>query len=167
VALAADFFALSTKHYIRWDDFVRDLDIAYKAIQKIYHPGYSTRIGVRFINRFARKNTSCKTYEQLLDLFRSELTCLIRTGAWKEPSEMLSQIILVDNKAKLALRTGYGKDKTEPFFVLDLDYFEEGQLPLDSLLRRVNRYHTRIYEAFRWCLLDDSLTRFEPLSQGA
>jgi len=78
--------------------------------------------------------------------------------------EMLSQTVLGDGKAKLATRTGFGKEKNEPYFVLDFDYYEEGQLPLKNLKRRIDRYHSKIYQAFRWCLLDESLTRFEPLS---
>jgi|SRR3990170_5330052 len=167
ISLAADFFALSTKRYTRWRVFIRDLEIAYEAVQQTYNPIFSTRVGLRFINRFTRKNTGLTKFDQVLDLFRSELTCLLRTDDWSDPHDMLSQLVLTDGKAKFALRTGFGKENGEPFFIIDLDYYEEGQIPLDTLMKRVNRYHDRIYAAFRWCLLDDSLQRFEPLNEGA
>ncbi len=166
VALAMDFFALSTKQYTHWNVFVQDVELGYAAFQKIYQVPYATRIGLRFINRFDQKNTGCASTDQILELFRSELTCLIHTDVWKEPQEFLSQVLLNDEKAKLAIRVGFGRENDEPFFALDLDYFEEGQISLDDLTSRLNQYHTRIYDAFRWCMLDDSLTRFEPSEES-
>jgi uncharacterized protein (TIGR04255 family) len=164
-ALAMDFFALSTKQYLHWKNFVQDVELGYEAVQKVYQLPYATRIGLRFINRFDQKNTGCISTEQILDLFRPELTCLIRADAWKEPQGFFSQIILNDDKAKLAVRIGFGRENDEPFFVLDLDYFEEGQVSLDNLTKRLNHYHTRIYDAFRWCMLEKSLEQFEPLPE--
>jgi uncharacterized protein (TIGR04255 family) len=166
IALAPGFVALTTKQYTHWGNFQQDLNMAAQAVRNIYHFPYATRIGLRFVNRFTRKNTGCKNLSEILDLFRTELTCLLRTEVWTEPTEMLTQIILKDKQGRLALRSGFGKDQNEVFFVLDFDYFEEGQLPLERLKQRIERYHSRIYEAFRWCLLDDSLTRFEPSEES-
>lgn len=163
LALAPVFYALATKKYTHWGDFLQELDTISQAVVQIYQPAYATRIGLRFINRFAKNNTGCKTIEELLELFRAELTCLIKTDAWTDPFEMQSQIVLKDRNAKLAIRTGLGRDKKEAFFILDFDYFEEGQLDLNKLDQRLERYHSKIYDAFRWCLKDESLVRFEPL----
>jgi uncharacterized protein (TIGR04255 family) len=159
-----DFFALSTKDYSHWRNFKNDLGFVESAVREIYHPGPANRIGLRFVNRFTRKNTGSKDTTEILQLFRSELTCLIQAEAWLEPAEMLSQIVLVEGKTKLTLRTGFGREKKEPFFVLDFDCFEEGQINLDHLIERIEPYHTKIYDAFRWCLLDESLERFSPRS---
>jgi len=165
LALGMDFFALSTKRYSHWDTFLNDLKLGYDAVQKIYQIPYATRIGLRFINRFNKTNTGCADFGQILDLFRPELTCLIRADVWQEPSEYLSQVVLNDIQAKLAIRIAYGKEKEEPFLVLDLDYFEEGQISLEKIYEKLNQYHTRIYDAFRWCVLEGSLVHFEP-SEG-
>jgi len=166
VALAMDFFALSTKQYSHWDNFVHDLELGYAAVQKIYQLPYATRIGLRFINRFNQKNTGCTNMDQILDLFRPELTCLLRADAWQEPHEFLAQVVLNDDQAKLAVRIGFSKENDEPFFVLDLDYFEEGRTPLDNLTDRLHHYHARIYDAFRWCLIENSLEKFGPVHEG-
>jgi uncharacterized protein (TIGR04255 family) len=164
VALAPDFFALSTKKYTHWSDFLGDLNYVSSAVIGSYQPSYATRIGLRFINRFTRKNTNSKTLEEILSLFREELTCLIRAEVWQEPKEMISQILLKDRKANLTIRTGLGRERNESFFLLDFDYYEEGQISLEDLNRRLDGYHSRIHDAFRWCLLDESLGKFEPLS---
>ncbi len=166
VSLATDFFALSTKKYTHWQNFKRDFAVIYQKVEEIFRPGFVNRIGLRFVNRFTLRNTGSKDINELLDLFRPELTCLIRADAWRTPIELLSQIQLEDGKAKLAIRTGFGKEKNEPFFVLDFDYYEEGQKSADGVVRSIEEYHSRIYDAFRWCLLDNSLNRFSPLKGG-
>jgi uncharacterized protein (TIGR04255 family) len=164
VTLATDFFAFSTNGYTHWEDFLNDFTFIEKAVREEFYPPYTTRNGLRFINRFTRKNTGCKTFDELIDLFRDELTGLIRVDVWTEPNEMLIQIVLPDNQAKLLLRAGFGKEQKEPFFILDFDYFEDKQLDFKNLSGRIKKYHTKIYQAFRWCLKDSSLERFEPLT---
>ena len=166
LALATDFIALSTKSYNHWQDFRQDLAMAEKALREIYHPAYATRVGLRFINRFTKRNTASKNFLEILGLFRNELTCVLHTEAWQEPKEMLSQIILSDDVADLALRIGLGREQKEKFFLLDFDYYEEGRITFQGLSKRVDRYHSRIYSAFRWCMQNESLERFEPQIGG-
>ena len=90
VALTTDFFALSTKGYSHWSDFLSDLSLVEKTIREIFQPAYGIRIGLRFINKFTKGNTGCKTTQELLTLFRKELICLIQTDAWEELDEMFS-----------------------------------------------------------------------------
>jgi uncharacterized protein (TIGR04255 family) len=165
ISLASDFYALGTKQYTHWSNFQHDMDLVTSAVQQIYQPSYTTRIGLRFVNKFTKKNTGCNNFTEILDLFRTELTCLLRTKVWSGPTELLTQIILTDGTGKLAVRSGSGRDQNGTFFVLDFDYFEEGQLPLDKLDKRIERYHSKIYNAFRWCLLDESLNHFEPFKE--
>jgi len=164
VALAVDFYALSVKKYTHWHDFLKEFELVLGAVNDIYKPSFATRIGLRFINKFTKKNTSSKDTTEILRLFRQELTCLIEAEPWKEPLDMLSQTVVKDGNAKLALRTGFGREKNEPFFLLDFDYYEEKQLPLQNIIQRIERYHSKIYQAFRWCILDNSLEHFQPLS---
>ncbi len=165
VALAPDFFALSTTAYTHWHDFVNDFSFIENVAQEKFTLPITSRVGLRFINQFTRKNTGCSSYQELLGLFRDDLTCFIRSEAWSEPEETISQFVIPDGKAKLTIRFGYGKEQKEQFFILDLDYFEEGQIEFKNLNRRLNRYHNQIYQAFRWCIKDHSLERFEPIRE--
>lgn len=163
LTLSTDFFAVSTKSYSHWQDFLSDFSLAEAPLFRIYHPAYATRIGLRFVNHFTRKNTGLKSTHEILDIFRNELTCVLHTDAWEEPKEMLSQMLLNDGGANMAMRIGYGKNQNEPYFLLDFDYFEEGQLPFQGkgfLSEKLNYYHSRIYSAFRWCLKETSLELF-------
>jgi len=165
ISLAVDFFALSTNRYTHWRDFAKDLQLAHEAMQRVYRPAYSTRIGLRYVNRLTLSNTGCKTEAEMLDLLRPDLIVQLRGMAWSDPVSMLSQLVLVDGTAKLTIRTGYGQEQPEPFFLLDFDYFEEGRLELDNLVERCGHYHEVIYDAFRWCLREESLAAFGPLTE--
>lgn len=164
VSLSSDFYALLTTQYTHWNDFSDNLRKVDSAVQKIYKPAYGTRIGLRFINRITPKNTGLQTLSDILYLLNFELTAYFQNECWTDPLEMESRLLLSDGDARLNLRTRHGKDKEgNPFFLLDFDYFEEGELSLTNLVERCDAYHDVIYRAFRWCIPDERLDVFEPL----
>jgi len=165
ISLAVNFYALSTTRYTHWQDFVRDLELAHQAAQQVYNPPYASRIGLRYINRFAPSNTG-KSWNELIQLFNPDLTAQLRSSAWTDPQEMLCQMTLRDQQTKLTLRTAYGLENNEPYFIIDLDHFEEGRIDLANLHGRINHYHGAIYNAFRWCIQDEALTLFDPMPNG-
>jgi len=161
-SLAADFYALSTKRYTHWEAFAEYLRLVSETVHGIYKPAYATRIGLRYINRLTPANTGCRTFVDLQLMLRPELTAHSRSDAWNDVTEMRSRLVLADDGAKLTLGAAYGEENGEPFFLLDFDYFEEGQLGLENLLDRCTRYNDVIYRAFRWCVRDDKLEVFKP-----
>lgn len=158
--LAVDFFALSTTRYQHWSIFVDDLAAVSKAVKAIYHPAYASRIGLRYVNRLSHTTTGLDNMQDILELIRPELTAVLRSDAWSNPEEWTSQLVLPDRNGKLALRFVFNSKEAEPFFQLDLDYFEQGKIALSELGKRVDKYHQVIYRAFRWCLFDESLAVF-------
>lgn len=165
ISLAVDFYALSTTQYEHWHTFKNDLKLAHEATSQVYSPAYGTRIGLRYVNKFTKKNTGSVSFENVVDLFHPDLTVLYRNKVWDNPSEYLIQLVLKDNGAKLTLRTGYAAEKDEPFFLLDFDYFEEGKLDFADLINRIDCFHDVIYDAFRWCLKDESIIHFNPVKK--
>jgi uncharacterized protein (TIGR04255 family) len=166
ISLTADFFALSTYQYTHWGDFSEGLAFTNDAMQQIYRPAYATRIGLRYINRLNFDNTGSQTTEELLGLLRLETTAMLQGEVWQDADSLLCQLAFSQEEAilnvRLAKETG---DDGLPAFLLDFDYFERGKLKLDDLVDRCERYHRIIYDVFRWCLLDESLVRFNPIYQ--
>jgi uncharacterized protein (TIGR04255 family) len=162
ISLAADFYAVSTAAYTHWGDFARLLGMAHEAVEQVYRPSYATRIGLRYINRLTLQNTGCQAIGDLLGILRAELTAPIHNPAWGEALEMRGRLVLPDGPARLTMGTVFETQGDEPAFVLDLDYFEEGQLDLDGLIERCTRYNGAIYRAFRWAIRDDKLEIFRP-----
>jgi uncharacterized protein (TIGR04255 family) len=165
ISLSVDFVALSTQAYTHWHDFAGDLNLAATSVQEIYQPPYAARIGLRYVNRFTPASIGSDGIDHVLDLLRPELISLYRTDAWSEPTGFVTQLTLPDDTATLVMRTAYGRTKDEPFVLLDFDYFEEGQLELEHLIERCDRYHRTIYNAFRWSMRQASLEIFKPVAQ--
>lgn len=162
VSLALDFFAVSSQAYSHWHDFAGDLALVADAVNEIYQPAYAARIGLRYVNRFTPAMVGGTSIEAVFDLLRPELSALYRTDAWSEPGAFVTQLTLPDEGGELVIRSAYGRMPDEPFFMLDFDYYEEGQLELDHLVARCDRYHRTIYNAFRWSLRPASLEIFRP-----
>jgi len=163
-SLAPDFYALSTHAYTHWRDFLALFQRVSDAAREVYGIPYSIRVGLRYINELTFENTGVDAVEGLWDIPREELTLLMRSECWDTPLESLTQLLLAgEEQERLTLRTGF-KGGEKPAFLLDLDYFVEGKIPLDALIDQCNQFHEVIYNAFRWCIRDDKLEAFLPVA---
>jgi uncharacterized protein (TIGR04255 family) len=165
-SLALDFIALSTTEYSGWNNFYNRISFIKGVFEEQFHPKFASRVGLRFINRLDVKNTNNLNFDDVLDMLRNDLTCIIRSDVWSEMNESYSQIVLPDKKGKLVFRYGLGSEDNKPFFALDFDYYEENQQDFSRILNRLDYYHGVIYKAFRWCLKEDSLIRFNPKQEN-
>jgi uncharacterized protein (TIGR04255 family) len=165
VSLASSFYAVSTKAYTHWQSFLGLLELVNQATRDIYDLPYATRIGLRYTNNITPENTGLTDLSELLNVLRPEFTALLRVDCWDEPLEMLNQLVLSgEDNEKLTLRSGYRSEDTS--FILDFDYYIEGNVSFDDLSSLVGRYHDVIYYAFRWCIRDEALSVFGPAPGG-
>jgi len=163
VSLAFNFYALSTTSYTHWRDFLELLQLVNQAACEVYNLPYAVRVGLRYINHLTLENTGVSSVTELWEILRPELTVLLRGGCWDEPLEMLNNLVLAgEDSERLTLRSGF-RSREAPIFLLDFDYFAEGNIPLKDLLTLCQRYHDVIYNAFRWCIPDEKLVVFDPI----
>jgi len=165
VSLAPDSYALSTSAYEHWPEFAGELEKVTEAVLQTYDIPYASRIGLRYINVIDRSFTKSARLEDVYALLRPELSALLVTSAIMEPVYAISDIRATTGDDRFTFRCGLSQmaDSDELGFVLDFDCYAEGQLSLEDLSARGDRYHTLIYGAFRWCILDDeALSVFEP-----
>ena len=80
--------------------------------------------------------------------------------------EMNQAIALEEGDRKLVLRTRYAKENGEGTFILDLDAFEEGEIPFEGLAQRLDLLHDLAYAGFRWSIVGENLNRFQPIQPG-
>jgi uncharacterized protein (TIGR04255 family) len=156
-ALSAEFFAVSTKRYTGWRRFLDDLTFVHAAVVNIYNPSYASRVGLRYVNHLTQDNTGIDNRADLLQLVRPELSVTLHGPFWENADEMISIVSFGDGEARLNLRYGFSIADASPIFVLDFDYFEEGTIPLGDVLHRFAEYHATIYDAFRWCILPETV----------
>lgn len=161
IVLAANFFAVTTTRYTQWKEFLSFVTLGKDALDKVYQPAYASRIGLRYVNRFAPSNTGSASINEVYRLLQPELTAQLRSLAWSSPEQFQSRLQLTNGSGRLTLSTSYQSEPEEQAFVLDLDYFEEGKINLSEVEQRCDHYHNEIYRAFRWCVLDESLPKFD------
>ena len=163
VSLALNFYALSTVAYTHWADFLNHLQSVNRAAREVYSLPYAERVGLRYINHLTLGNTGSSSVAELWDILRPELTVLLRNDCWDQPQEMVSQLSLAaDGDERLTLRSGF-RGGEEPIFLLDFDYYAQGNIPLEDLAKRCQRYHGVIYDAFHWCIREEKLAVFGPV----
>lgn len=160
VVISSSFYAVTTKKYIGWQSFLSDLSMVHSALLEIYQPAYATRIGLRYINRLTFDNTGTSSRRGLFSLIRKELTSTLRGKVWSDAEAMLGILNFVELPAQLNIRYGFETDESSPSFLLDFDYFEEGQVDLAEVPIRCEHYHQVIYHAFRWMIKHEALERF-------
>ena len=164
LSLAPEFYALSFTDYEHWEGFAGWLSHAASAVHEVYAIPYSTRIGLRYINMIDQRFGDFPDFDAVLDLLRTELTVMLRTEVIPSPELAMHRIEAVANGDQFTFRYGLIHEDTppEPRFVLDFDHYAEGELGLDDLLSRCDRYHRQIYHAFRWCIAGGRLEVFQP-----
>jgi uncharacterized protein (TIGR04255 family) len=168
ITLTTDFYSLSTTRYTVWEEFAQDLTLAHEAVQRVYRPGFSARTGLRYVDHVTASKLGVDTFDEVVDVFKSELTALLRVDVWDDPAAMLCQLLLEDEEGNLGLQFGRQLIDDEPTFVLDFDYYDDQERSLDGLIERCQRYHDTIYDAFRWCIKPDKLDAFGPVpKEGA
>jgi uncharacterized protein (TIGR04255 family) len=161
-SLAPSFYAVSTTAYTHWIEFRDLIDLLAQSTADIYDLPYASRVGLRYINNLTFENTGVDSVSELLEILRPEFTSLVENDCWGEPLEMLNHLLLSgDGDERLTLRSGFKGD--DQSFLLDFDYYVEGNTPLDQVLELCGRYHDIIYRAFRWCIRDEKLAVFEPM----
>lgn len=167
VTLNIDSYALSTENYSHWTGFSEALAYVADAFQAVYQIPYATRIGLRYVNTLGVGTTGVESFADVLDLIRDELTVMLKIDAIQAPETAMQQIRIANNGDQLIFRHGLIREGSpaEPMFALDFDHFIEGEIGLDDLLSRCDRYHRGIYSAFRWCIADGKLGVFQPIHE--
>ena len=162
VSLSQDFFALSTEAYTVWPHFVANLEHARDAIMAEYHSLNVTRIGLRYVNHFSPSRLGLSRSEEVLSLLDPSLVELLRPERpWSTPTSFATQVDLDAEEGTLSLRLWFDGRNSEAPLVLDFDYYQEGVLVVNDLGERCGRFHSAIYSAFRWAIVDDQTGVFQ------
>lgn len=162
LSLVPDFYALSTSNYTHWEDFRVLVTYVSEAVRAVYSPAFALRIGLPYINFLDQTTTGYASLPDITALVRPELGALLGLDAVSDPDLAIHYIRASNWADTLALRSGVVTDpqKPGPTFVLDFDASCETQSSLDSVLETCERYHSTVYDAFRWAIRPDRLAVF-------
>ncbi|MBX3065862.1 MAG: TIGR04255 family protein [Anaerolineae bacterium] len=164
VSISANFFAITTTQYSGWTSFASDFRLAAQSVFDIYKLSVLNRIGLRYVNTLTTENTQSEEFASVMEFIRPELTTTYRLTEITEYVG-LTRLMTDHQGGKFSLISGVIQEEEDPqpSFVLDFDHFQEGErvLSVEALIEICDKFHSTIYNAFRWAIVPERLHIFE------
>lgn len=168
VSLSVDAVALEARRYTNYDDFSERLLKLMSAIKDIYRVRMRQRLGLRYINEL--RHPEATTIADWTPFLRDELLG-IAANSDIAPSiqSSIQHMSLNLPDGALTIRHGYFEQGTTvapfpgdapedagPFYLLDIDSFDEQDRDLDdhTLDRLLRSYNHTVFQLFRWLAKD-------------
>ena len=172
VNLTSKFISLACARYTDWEEFAAMLDKPLAAFIQIYRPAYFERVGLRYLNFISR---------QALDLSGTAFRELIQPqylGLLADEEVMEVNASRCSMDAELGLRGGCrakihagpglvkrnGQQDQEVKFVLDLDLYMAGNVPVNHSAGALQTLHSQAYSIFRGAITDTLHDAMEPIA---
>lgn len=172
VNLTSKFISLACSNYTNWESFAKRLDSPLATFIQIYKPAYFERIGLRYLNFISRENL------QLADTPFKDLIAPAYIGLMQESDVNENQVHRCSVDAEMSINGGChlklhagpglvtqnGEKQNEIKFILDLDFFMNGNIPVNYSAGALKTLHSQAYPIFRDAITDTLHEAMEPLS---
>ena len=171
INLTQDFFSLSTVHYTSWEEFARQVDMPFARFLQIYQPAYFERIGLRYVNAFARTEEQARTL-RWSDWIQPHFLGVL--GADDVPDGAIRKCtvnmeLTLPDGCGLRTHAGPGMvkrpgqpDEKLARFILDNDLSVSGKLSASQTAESLVKLHEDAYRIFRGAITDDLSDLLEP-----
>ena len=171
INLTRDFFSLSTVRYGSWEDFARRFDQPFAKFLQLYQPAYFERIGLRYVNAFARTAEQARAAQWrdwIAPHFLGVLCAEDLPDSAVRKNTVNLELTLPDG---CALRTHAGPgmvkrpgqpDEKLARFILDNDLSVSGKLSAPQTAERLVTLHEDAYRVFRGAITDELSELLEP-----
>ena len=162
VNLTSKFISLSASRYTCWEDFARMLDKPLAAFIQTYKPAFFERVGLRYVNFISRQKLDLEgtPFKELIS------PCYLGILSEEDVVETATARCTVD--VDTALRGGCrcklhagpgkvkqgGKDDPEVKFILDIDLYMPGNIPVNLSAGALQTLHGQSYGVFRGAITD-------------
>jgi uncharacterized protein (TIGR04255 family) len=167
ISVFPDSVSVETSAYADWEDLDRRLRSLFAVVQSVLAPRVEIRLGLRYVNQFTKDDVvEPAGWAKYL---RPELVALTASELFAPAAFNAQQTVQLDaGDAILTMRHGVpgglGPWAANPFYLLDIDCFREGQRILDSdnLLAELQRFNRMITSLFQWCVSDQMWEELDP-----
>lgn len=174
ISLTRSFIALSTHHYVRWEDFAKRLDQVLAAFIQTYKPAFFSRVGLRYINaiRKAALGLEDTPWRELiqpgyLGLMGDEDA---QEGAFLKNEQSITAAMPGGARANIKcgpgmLRKVHNQTKQateEKVYMLDIDLYMEGNTPMNHAVPALNVVHGNAGSIFRGAITETLHDALEP-----
>ncbi len=170
VNLTSKFISLSCSRYRCWEDFARMLDGPLAAFIQIYRPALFSRVGLRYLNFISRKALDLEGVS-FRELIQSPYLGLLADPQIPEVTASRSTMdaqLRVQGGCQCKLHAGPGLVKRngqpdqETKFIMDMDLFMEGNVPVAHSAGALETLHSQAYPIFRGAITDMLHEAMEP-----
>lgn len=170
VNLTSRFISLACTNYTCWEDFAAHLDKPLAAFIRLYKPAYFERLGLRYVNAISRTELGL-TQEKFAELIAP---CYLGPLGEPDVKEISTSRCTVDLETairggcRVKLHAGpgfvrkFGRDDKEVKFILDLDLFMPGQIPVNLSAGALQTLHSQAYPIFRGAITETLHDAMEP-----
>lgn len=162
VNITNDFFSVACNRYNGWESFASRLDKPLAVFLQIYRPECFQRVGLRYLNFISRKNLGLEN-TPFRELIQSPyIGYLSKLGVEENQvaqSTLDAQFSLPGGcAAKIHTGPGMitlqGKPDPEMKFVLDIDLFINGKIPVNVSVGAMQTLHDHAFPIFREMVTD-------------
>ncbi len=159
IALDAQSLSLMTSQYDGWQTIRDQFTVPVTALRQEFAPPFFVRVGLRYSNVIRRSSLGLEDCEWS-ELLQSKA---INVGAWEDVSKKVqgsrSEVVMELGDPSQRLRVIHGEvnvrgEAQEKAYLLDHDFFSEQEMSMDEAFQRLDAFHTRASELFRWWISD-------------
>lgn len=161
IVLAQDFVAVSTSAYEGWERFKPHVELAVSSLVAAYDPAHATRVGLRYTNVVVRSELELEGVAWR-ELLAPELLGML---ASHDDVEGVSQQVTFTADASLArgrLAHGLVEFDDNTGYLIDTDYWREGELSFTAAIDALAPLHTRTWDTFAACLAPRLVEAMQP-----
>lgn len=162
VNLTNRFISLTTVQYTRWEEYAGRLDKPLAAFIQIYKPDYFERIGLRYVNFISRQQLRVPSvpFKELIS------PCYLGILAEEDVLEAATARCSTDidtglrGGCRCKIHAGPGRikrngvDDPEVKFILDLDLYMPGRIPVNHSATALQTLHGQSFGVFRGAITD-------------
>ncbi|GAC1371248.1 MAG: hypothetical protein NVS2B12_21940 [Ktedonobacteraceae bacterium] len=172
VVLSSDFISLETREYTSVTEFSTRFASLLGYVDTHFKPRHRLRFGLRYINEFRHpQGDSYKAWMRLLNLdlidsvARGVLGGRVEQTIGEVRTKRFDGSLLVRHgflQGTTILPTQNHPPATGPFYLLDLDYYDETPVPFDAQapIEQMRRYNDILYRVFRWSIGEGELYQY-------
>ncbi len=154
--LAANFVALKTTDYRRWEEFHARLKDLLDALNSVYQPQNFERIGLRYVDVIQRSQLGLpdRPWRELLSAhIAAELAA---NGVGEKVQHVARQVHvrLINDHGQVVIRHGtvYVEPANEQCYIIDSDFFVEERVEKENALGILIQFNRKAGRLFRWCI---------------
>jgi uncharacterized protein (TIGR04255 family) len=166
INLMRNFIALSTKKYLRWEEFKNKFQIPFNAFLEIYSPAYFSRIGLRYIDIIKRSilNLSDVSWKDLLQPYILGILGSPQVGENVREFETMHEINLDDKVSSVKIVNRFFNDENsdEIFYVIDSDFYSLNKIEIESAINKLDYFNNRSSRLIQWCIKEQLHKAMEP-----